>query len=105
MKDYFDKHKESINPAQIKRRAKFIFPFLRMSANNARDAIKTMAKKKIVKRDWKSKGKGNPYNLTEMGIRIVELHIGSGKIELLLSDLWQEALKLLRMKTESRDSA
>lgn len=59
--------KEPLQPATIKRRAKFENPDLRMSANNARDIIRLFLKKGIVRPVKMRKKAHLLYELTEAG--------------------------------------
>ena len=62
-----------VQPASIKRKARFNNPRIRMSANNARDVCYFFIDKKIVKR---KKMKGSAfwhYELTDLGWKLSEL--------------------------------
>ena len=62
-----------MQPSQIKRRATFRIPGLRMSANNVRDVIHYLRKHGIV-RSVKFKKKAHPgYELTEIGLHMRRL--------------------------------
>jgi DNA-binding Lrp family transcriptional regulator len=62
-----------MQPASVKRRAKQLFPDLRMSANNCRDAMKLMESRGIIRRVG-VRGKTHPrFALTKLGRRIREL--------------------------------
>ena len=56
-----------LQPSEIKRKAKFLYPSITMSANNVRDVIKLFLEKGIVTRIY-FPGKAHPrYELTHLG--------------------------------------
>lgn len=65
--------KEPMQPATIKRRAKFDDPDLRMSANNVRDVIRLFLQKKIVRPVQVKKKAHLRYELTEEGNMLRQL--------------------------------
>lgn len=58
---------EPMQPALIKRRARFRYPDLRMSSNNVRDVIRLFVEKGIVQTVQVPKKAHTHYQLTEMG--------------------------------------
>ena len=63
----------SLQPSAIKRRARMLYPDIRMSANNVRDNIRLMKEKGIVAQVWERKRAHPRYSLTSLGNMLREL--------------------------------
>jgi len=62
-----------LQPCQMKRRARFQNPAIRMSNNNVRDIVKLFRERGIVQQLW-FRGRGHPrYALTEVGLQLQDL--------------------------------
>ena len=62
--------KRPLQPSEIKRTARFLYPSIRMSANNVRDVMRLFIQRDIV-RKIHIKGRVHPrYELTELGKKI-----------------------------------
>jgi len=62
-----------MQPSQIKRRARFLNPRVRMSANNARDVVKFFERMGVVRRLYLKGKRHARFELTEMGRKFQDL--------------------------------